>query len=141
MRTLRSTRRSTGRRPSGRSGAGVQRGTSRVLILKSRFRYAGRATHFGHALLYGDRLELVHWTWKGRCARSIPLAQILDVDYHPVDADGNLRLVLEGDEVLGLEVETAHQWREHFERWFRYAVLPSAKLMGPDTDKAASMSG
>lgn len=114
---------------------------SHLLLLSNRFSYVGRHTLFGRASLFGDRIELRHWTWRGRCTRRILLTQILAMDYHPLDGSGNLTLVLETDEVLQLTLDEAHRWREHFEQWLSYAVLPSAKLMGGDRDKAATLSG
>ncbi|ARA92364.1 MAG: hypothetical protein D6685_01430 [Bacteroidetes bacterium] len=124
-----------------RRSGGDARLASHLLLRSNRFRYAGRRTPFGRAYLYGDRIELHHWTWRGRCVRRIPLTQILDLDYHPLDGRGNLSLELERGGTLHLVLDEAHRWREHFEQWLSYTVLPSAKLLGPEGDQAASVSG
>ncbi len=127
--------------PRPRRPGGDPRLASHLLLRSNRFRYAGRRTPFGRAYLYGDRIELHHWTWRGRAVRRIPLAQILDLDYHPLDGQGNLTLELEPGRTLHLVLDEAHRWREYFEQWLSYAVLPSAKLLGSDGDQAASVSG
>jgi hypothetical protein len=112
----------------------------RVRLLSSRFRFADRRVLFGTARLYGDRIELASWNLHGRRQRRIPLDAIVHLDYHALSGGSNLSLYLETGEELHLQVEDAHVWREYFENWLRYNVLPSAKLLD-DSDEAFTLSG
>lgn len=112
----------------------------RVRLLSSYFRYADHRMLFGVARLFGDRIELASWELTGRKTRSIKLEHIAEMDYHLLKDGSNLSLVLDSGEVLNLRLPEAHVWREFFENWLRYDILPSAKLMG-DADKALTLSG
>ena len=112
----------------------------RVPLLERRFSYAHRPLVFGHLTLYGDRIELAGWTLRGRQRRSIPLDEIVEMDYHPLREGGNLSMRLASAETLDLNVEEAHLLRETFENWLRYSVLPSAKLLGSQ-DQATAVAG
>ncbi|HET6568799.1 MAG TPA: hypothetical protein VFG50_12605 [Rhodothermales bacterium] len=121
-------------RPSRRKRSGRERGTvsrysHKVALLSCRFRLVDRTIFRGLARLFGDRIELEGWTWTGRFRRSIALARIAEMNYHPLDATGNLSLVIDEGTELNLVVEDAHRWRQAFEDWLRYHVLASAKFL------------
>lgn len=112
----------------------------RVQLLASRFRYAGRKALFGKARLYGDRIELASWHLLGLQTRSIQLDHVAHMDYHHLRNGSNLSVYLDDGEVLELELEEAHVWRQYFENWLWYEVLPSAKLTG-EAEEALALSG
>ena len=64
----------------------------------------------------------------------------MDMDYHPLKEDSNLTLYLDDGEEIAIRVQEAHRWREYYENWLRYDVLPSAKLLG-GTEQAAAVAG
>lgn len=112
----------------------------RVRLLASRFRYARRHHLFGVARLYGDRIELRSWDLHGPRRQVVWLENVAQMDYHPLDDTGNVAIVLTSGEAVNLRLEKAHLWREYFENWLRYAVLPSAKLVD-EADEALAISG
>lgn len=110
-----------------------------VLVLDNRFRYPKRPMLFGRARLFGDRIELTGWDRHGRHHRCIPLGLVTSVDYHPLQNHANLTLHLATGDAVPLNIDEAHRWREMYENWLRYAVLPSAKLLG--TPQATDLAG
>lgn len=127
---------STIRRPTDRRSASRYRHRVR----SNTFRYAGSRAGFGVARLFGDRIELMSFELLGPRVRRIYLDSITHMDYHPLQDGGNLGLYLDSGEELHLCMRQAHVWREFYENWLRYDVLPSAKLM-PDTEEALTVSG
>ena len=120
-------------------GAGPARYRHHVEVLANRFRYPNRSLLFGRARLFGDRIELSGWGLHGRHRQCIPLGLISTLDYHPLEDDANLTLYLATGDAVPLHIDEAHRWRETFEHWFEYAVLPSAKLL--DDRQAADLAG
>ena len=113
---------------------------NRVVVFQSSFRPAGRSTFCGKAKLFGDRIELHTWGLTGHRKKVVHLTRVAHVDYHPLEKGSNLSFFLEDGARVDLNIDEAHQWREHFENWVRYAVLPSAKLVnGPE--EALGLSG
>lgn len=112
----------------------------KVALLSGRFRLADRTTFGGQARLFGDRIELDGWTWTGRFRQSIALVRIAEMSYHPLDATGNLSLVVDEGAELNLVVEDAHQWRQAFENWLQYHLLASAKIM-PEKELVTAIAG
>lgn len=112
----------------------------RVCLLSSPFRYADRGGHFGRARLYGDRIELAAWHLYGRRTRVLPLDRVVELDYHPLREGSNVTVQLDDGETLPLRLDRAHVWREQFEHWLRYDVLPSAKLL-QDPEEALTLAG
>lgn len=102
----------------------------RVQLFSSSFRYARDLTLYGHAKLFGDRIELYSVGIHGLRRRRIGLDRVAEMDYHPLRDGSNLTLTLESGEVIDVKLENAHLWREFFEQWVHYSVLPSAKLLG-----------
>ena len=112
----------------------------RVPLVTKRFRYADRSVVYGQAQLFGDRIELRGWQLLGRFTKQIPLEQVVDVSYHPLNEDGNLQMTLDDGEEVKLVMQDAHEWRQHFENWLSYNVLASARLMS-ERDQARAISG
>lgn len=112
----------------------------RIPVLTSRFSYADRHVLFGHAMLFGDRIELVGWGLGGRVMDVVPLEHLVSMDYHPLEDGSNLTLETADGARFDLCVDDAHAWREAFERWLDYQVLASAKLIA-EVDKAAALAG
>lgn len=113
---------------------------SRVLLLDSPCHFADRCSLFGRARLYPNHIELTHWDVRGWHRRHLPLPCVVQVDYHPLIGGANLSITLDTGEELHLHVEKAHRWREVFEHWLEYAVLPSAKLAS-SLDEVAALAG
>jgi hypothetical protein len=65
---------------------------------------------------------------------------VADVTYHPLVDGANLAITLDSAEVVHLHIEEAHRWREVFEHWLEYAVLPSAKFTS-SLDEIAALAG
>lgn len=112
----------------------------KVALLSSRFSLANEVLLRGRARLYGDRIELEGWRPTGRYKQRIPLVRIVEMNYHQLDATGNLSVLLDDGKDLHLVVEEAHTWRQAYENWLNYHVLASAKFM-PEGDQAASIAG
>ncbi len=112
----------------------------RVPLVSKRFRFADRSVLYGHAQLFGDRVELSGWRLLGRFNMQIPIDEVVDVEYHPLDQNGNLCLTLEDGSEMKLVVQDAHEWRQHFQSWLSYSVLASARLMR-ERDAATALSG
>jgi len=111
-----------------------------VRLLSGHFRYAGRLTLFGVARLFGDRIELTNWGITGPRRRRIHLEDITEMDYHPLSEGSNLSIGLGTGEQVHLRLDNAHVWRDYYENWLRYDVLPSAKLIA-DPEEALTRSG
>ncbi|HMB93693.1 MAG TPA: hypothetical protein VKP65_22770 [Rhodothermales bacterium] len=111
-----------------------------IQLLSSHFRYAHKRLFFGRARLFADRIELAGWSASGYHFRCLPLARMVDVDYHPLKEDSNLTFYLDDGEEISIRVQEAHRWRECYENWLRYEVLPSAKLIG-GPEQAAAVAG
>lgn len=128
-------------RPSVYSCGRKGRYAHRVPMLTTRFRYANQGVLSGKARFYGDRIELTGWFADGRHGhRCIRLDEIASMTYHPLQDDANLTLHLMGGGVLRLHVRQAHLWRERYENWVRYDVLPSAKLLS-GMDEVIALAG
>lgn len=130
------------RKKTKQAACGVEIGAypNHIQLLASRFRYAHKRLFIGKARFFGDRIELVGWSASGHEFRCIPLARLVDMDYHPLQDDANLTLHLDDEEVIAIRVQEAHLWREAYENWLRYEVLPSAKLLG-GSEQAAALAG
>lgn len=113
---------------------------SRVLLLESRFQYAHRCSVLGRARLFASHIELTHWDVHGWHRRHIPLTHVAEVNYHALADNANLSVTLDTTEQVHLNIEEAHRWREVFEHWLEYAVLPSAKLTR-SLDEVAALAG
>lgn len=113
---------------------------SRVLLLESRFQYAHRCSVLGRAKLFASHIELTHWDVHGWHRRRIPLTHVAEVNYHELVDNANLSITLDTAEQVDLHIEHAHRWREVFEHWLEYAVLPSAKL-ARSLDEVAALAG
>ncbi len=111
-----------------------------MLLLSSRFRMPHRHVSLGRARLYGDRIDLRGWGLRGRYRRRIPLSHVASFEYHGLEAGANLSIYLVNGDQMHLHVKEAHRWRERFEQWLEYDVLPSAKLVG-NTEEAAAIAG
>ena len=112
----------------------------KIVLLKSKFRFANRSSFFGHAHFYADRVELEYWTWTGRKRRRLTLESVMDLEYRKQPDGANLSFLMESGKEYRLFVTDAHLWREYYENWISYQVLASAKFLeGPD--QAASISG
>jgi hypothetical protein len=135
-----STKRNPSRTPSGTDRAAPGRYDHKVALLSSRFRLANGVLLRGRARLYGDRIELEGWRPTGRFKRRLPLVRIIEMNYHQLDATGNLSVLMDDGSELCLVVEEAHAWRQAFESWLNYHVLASAKIM-QEGDQAASVAG
>ena len=109
-------------------------------MLVSSFRYAQDRLRFGIASLYADRIELSSWGLLGPRREVVRLDAIAQMDYHPLREGSNLSLFLDTGEEVHLCVDQAHVWRESYENWLRYDVLPSAKLLD-DAVEALAVSG
>ena len=102
-------------------------------LLSSRFHYFNRRVIFGKARLYGDRIVLTGWSFRGRHRRSIPFEKITHLEYHILPKGGHLTLFLPDDRVVSFFLQQAHQWRALFENGLRYDVWTSARLFdGPE---------
>lgn len=64
---------------------------------------------YARARLASDHLELSGWHWRGRYKRRIPLERVVHVD---VKGDEGLILWLVDGEVVRLEIEQSHLWRD-----------------------------
>ena len=110
-------------------------------MLTTRFRYANHSVFSGTARFFGDRSELTGWLADGHYGhRCIRLDEIASMTYHPLKDDANLTLHLMGGKVLRLNVQQAHLWRERYENWVRYDVLPSAKMLS-SMDEVIALAG
>lgn len=112
----------------------------KIALLSSRFRLANDIVLRGRARLYGDRIELEGWHSTGWFKQRIPLVCIIEMNYHHLDATGNLSVLLDDGQELHLIVEQAHAWRQAFENWLKYHVLASAKIM-QDREQVTSIAG
>ena len=130
------------RRPKQQATCGTEIGAhpNHIQVLSSHFRYAHKRLFFGKARLFADRIELMGWSRSGHHFRCIPLARLVEMDYHSLADDSNLTLHLDDGEEIAIRVKEAHRWREFFENWLRYEVLPSAKMVG-GPEQAAALAG
>ena len=112
----------------------------RIPLLSKKFRFADQHVFCGYARFFGDRIDLDGWRLTGRVQRRIPLARVVDIQYHPLDETGNLMVMLDDGEEVQLVVEDAHRWRLAFEGWLSYHVLASAKVL-PERHLADAIAG
>ena len=84
--------------------------------LRARFQYADRRLLLARARLLADRVELDGWGWRGRHRRTVPLEELVRVDWIPERSDGvNLGLHLRGGGALQLRIAGAGLWKYEIE--------------------------
>jgi len=101
------------------------------------FRLLGRQLFFTCARLYGDRLELTGWEWKGRYKRVLPLEAIEDVHWWTGLSDCNLEIRLQDGESLGLWMRGAGQWKYALEEAPEDTVRRAPRLPKPHAPRPA----
>jgi hypothetical protein len=87
---------------------------SRLRLLSSAFHYAGQPLSFGRAELYPDRIRLAPWGTGRRNPVTIPIEEIVSVDWPADESDGTALRLKDGSVVL-VRLGKHDIWRRYLE--------------------------
>lgn len=106
---------------------------SRLRLLTSAFHFAGQPFSFGRAELYPDRIRLAPWGAGRRNPLTIPIENIVKVEWPDAESDGTSLSLKDGSIIL-VRLGKHAVWRQYLESRLAWRDRRAGAVLPEKTD-------